>query len=681
MAKNEGARASVEFICVFLVPDVCKSPTMPVPYKIYSLFDCAVNHSKNVKFRTRYAFHHKSRLATVRGDEAGVGGGILSGVNMGFCRPVPGTHSKSVRVNGTHVDYHRGTYMYMNCAGPEGQFNTIGKVLFLGNMLPGPVIKKDPAKEPPKSEEKSLLAKLREYVGDVESLIDKAKKLYEVAKTDWTNPASVLGAIGGLAGVAGYKEVSEYAKKAKEIYEKGKNVAEIDWSDPVKALGGIAGVAGMFGVEEVAKPANLGRTVGEAIKADWSKPKEALEAAKNLMKETGLNKVLAGLISDAITGDNTHSLDKTLPSLFPKPGQEKSPAEASKEPSDKKSDSEKDKSSSKDKKDDDSKKKTKFSGKDGILITTKQGNPTALAAAIEAAFREANAAALKKAQAEERKQQASVQDSPEASSKSRTAEPQPTPTPRPQPKPTPTPAASANPSPDSTQTEPPTTVAPKPAPTPTPTSNLSHERTSSDANATDSNNPKTSEEISVFAKLEGSVVEGPTGLTVGVRHTEKTTSTLPLSGPIVASSESTYGTAPGYGSKGPSFEYNEGHQFAIQNSKNNDSFFAGCGVKVGSPGNNEAACQAGLTAGREDDRTYGASASYGTNNLSMGVSTECIYGDDPVPQHQSTFNFPVPIPNGKVFNLQVLEKHPATDGECPELPESMRPSQKTPKAE
>ena len=44
-------------------------------------------------------------------------------------------------------------------------------------------------------------------------------------------------------------------------------------------------------------------------------------------------------------------------------------------------------------------------GKDGVLITTAQGNPSAAAAAIEAAFRKDNQAALNKAQAEERAKQ------------------------------------------------------------------------------------------------------------------------------------------------------------------------------------------------------------------------------------------------------------------------------------
>src|SRR4051794_20243426 len=106
MATREGTRASAEFICICMVPDFCKSPVVVVPYKILSKFDCAVNFSTNVRFRTRLAFRHNSRLSTVLCDEPGVGGGILSGVNKGFCRPINGTSSTTVRVNGSFVDYH-----------------------------------------------------------------------------------------------------------------------------------------------------------------------------------------------------------------------------------------------------------------------------------------------------------------------------------------------------------------------------------------------------------------------------------------------------------------------------------------------------------------------------------------------------------------------------------------------
>ena len=294
----------------------------------------------------------------------GVGGGVLSGVNMGFCRPIPTTHSKTVRVNGSFVDYHVGTYMFMNCAGPEGPFNTIGQVIFLGNMLPGPV---DPSGKIPKGcicGDSGMLSEIQSKLGDADELIAKGKKLYELAKTDWSDPSAVLGAIGGVAGIAGLQDIADLAKQGKEIYDTGKKILDTDWSDPSSILGALGGAAGIGGFEEtaamiakgkdlydkgkkiigtdwsdpkqalaavasgatiagmdgIASAANLASKVRDVIKTDWSDPKAALAAATNIMKSTGLNKMVAELASDAITSNDPNGASNQLPSCFPKPG-------------------------------------------------------------------------------------------------------------------------------------------------------------------------------------------------------------------------------------------------------------------------------------------------------------------------------------------------------------------------
>lgn len=321
MATLEGTRASAEFMCVSLVPDVCKSPTIPVPYKILSLFDCAVKFSTNVRFRKQWVFRHNSRLSTVRCDEPGVGGGILSGVNMGFCRPIDGTSSTTVKVNGSFVDYHVGTYMFMNCAGPEGPFNTIGQVIFLGNMLPGPV---SPSGKVPKScilGDSGMLADLKSKFGDIEGLIKKGKQLYSLAQTDWSNPSAVLGAMGGLAGIAGLQDIAKAAGTAKELYDVGNKLANTDWSDPAQALSAVAGAAGVAGMKDIAQVAGLANTIRNTINTDWSDPTAALASATNLMKATGLNKMVAEMTSNAILGSNIPvSQSGTTPPFFPKPG-------------------------------------------------------------------------------------------------------------------------------------------------------------------------------------------------------------------------------------------------------------------------------------------------------------------------------------------------------------------------
>ncbi|MDZ4849533.1 MAG: PAAR-like domain-containing protein [Pirellulaceae bacterium] len=321
MATREGTRASIEFVCICIVPDFCKSPTIVVPYKIYSKFDCAVNFSTTVRFRTRNVFRHNSRLSTVLLDEPGVGGGVLSGVNKGFCRPIDGTASTTVRVNSSFVDYHEGTYMWMNCAGPEGPFNTIGRVKFLGNLLPGPVT---PSGKIPKGcicGDSGILSDIQSSLGDVDDLIKKGKMLYALAKTDWSNPSAVLGALGGLAGIAGLQETAGLLGKAKDLYDKGKKLLNTDWSDPMQALASVASVAGVAGMDDVAQVAGIANTIIGVAKTDWSNPQAALASVTNIMKSTGLNKMVAEMVSNAVLENNIPvSQNGTLPPFFPKPG-------------------------------------------------------------------------------------------------------------------------------------------------------------------------------------------------------------------------------------------------------------------------------------------------------------------------------------------------------------------------
>lgn len=71
-----------------------------------------MNVSPNVRFTCKPALMMKSQGIQVMGDEAGSAGGVKSGVNVNHCRPVEGTHSTTVWVNGEYVLYHDG-YMYI----------------------------------------------------------------------------------------------------------------------------------------------------------------------------------------------------------------------------------------------------------------------------------------------------------------------------------------------------------------------------------------------------------------------------------------------------------------------------------------------------------------------------------------------------------------------------------------
>jgi hypothetical protein len=64
----------------------------------------------------------------VIGNEAGVGGGVVSLVNKGMCKPIQ--WNETVRVENEWVTMHS-VEMWMNCMGPEGQGNVQGTLVYI----------------------------------------------------------------------------------------------------------------------------------------------------------------------------------------------------------------------------------------------------------------------------------------------------------------------------------------------------------------------------------------------------------------------------------------------------------------------------------------------------------------------------------------------------------------------
>jgi hypothetical protein len=129
---NRAVNRSAEAIVICLSDDVCLTPRgsamVPARYRITGRCDQAINTSPNVNYGNKPAFTMASRLPSVEGNPLGVGGGMLSKVNLGFCRPVQ--TKKRVRVNG-HYIVCNDDLMHMNCAGSEGPYNTIGRVVYV----------------------------------------------------------------------------------------------------------------------------------------------------------------------------------------------------------------------------------------------------------------------------------------------------------------------------------------------------------------------------------------------------------------------------------------------------------------------------------------------------------------------------------------------------------------------
>ena len=83
MAENEAARRTAEPVVVSNSPDVCLTGGAPVPYSIVAYFPPSIQLAETVLFTEDPAFTIVSSIPGVIGDEAGDGGGVVSGVHAG----------------------------------------------------------------------------------------------------------------------------------------------------------------------------------------------------------------------------------------------------------------------------------------------------------------------------------------------------------------------------------------------------------------------------------------------------------------------------------------------------------------------------------------------------------------------------------------------------------------------
>jgi hypothetical protein len=126
-ARHSGKNA----IITCMAPDVCKTQVgnavVPIPYMIISKLDWSDKTSPDVELTGMKAFNMDARTNKVTGDEPGSLGGVKSGVNKGWCRPQ--SNKTSVFVNGAELLLNNNLYE-MNCSGPEGPGNTIGRLMY-----------------------------------------------------------------------------------------------------------------------------------------------------------------------------------------------------------------------------------------------------------------------------------------------------------------------------------------------------------------------------------------------------------------------------------------------------------------------------------------------------------------------------------------------------------------------
>lgn len=152
---DEAARKDMEAYVASILPDVCKSPSAPVPYPILATLDKSIRTARKVRMTGQEAFHAMSRVAVVQGDEAGVGGGLISQKNIGYCKPIK--WSSHVRTEGNWLVMHT-VDMEMNCLMPDSTGNTLGKLFYVKCMSAAAVT----------PEGKITIAKNEEFGGDGE---------------------------------------------------------------------------------------------------------------------------------------------------------------------------------------------------------------------------------------------------------------------------------------------------------------------------------------------------------------------------------------------------------------------------------------------------------------------------------------------------------------------------------
>ena len=139
---REGSRDDADGIYVSKYPDVCRSPTVPVPYTIVAFEADDANTVPSVRMTGKRSHNMGSLVTKCTGDEPGTGLGVKSGTVGSVCHPKE--HSATVRIAGKPA-VRDGDEVWMN------NKNTVGKRVRTGSnetFEPTPPIEWDEAGRP-----------------------------------------------------------------------------------------------------------------------------------------------------------------------------------------------------------------------------------------------------------------------------------------------------------------------------------------------------------------------------------------------------------------------------------------------------------------------------------------------------------------------------------------------------
>ena len=140
MADKHGAHQTNDAWVISKTEDFCKSPSALAGYMISQTLAVSAPVATSVNGLGTPVLNMDSRITSVNGNKGGTGGGVVSGVNCGMCRPVA-NYAPTVRAEGKPVLRHD-TVMCMNTAGPNGPSNTTGAINYLEKMKENPEVTK-----------------------------------------------------------------------------------------------------------------------------------------------------------------------------------------------------------------------------------------------------------------------------------------------------------------------------------------------------------------------------------------------------------------------------------------------------------------------------------------------------------------------------------------------------------
>ena len=282
---DEATRKTPMARVISTAPDVCKTPVgstlVPVPYPIVGSFSLSTATKPTVRFTKQQAFTTGSKITNVTGDEAGVGGGVKSGVNVSLCGFI--TYSTTVKAEGENVVRHNDT-MWMN------NKNTVGRVNFPigGTASTVAALGTDPetkpetaAEEQAKKEKKGFWESAWEgakgnvkgkWEGIKEAASDPGKAISDFGsgiKEAVTHPIETAKKVGGA--------IKDTANEAYDAYQTGdmEKLGKMAGSGAVELGIGLAGTKGLDKLGKASKLGSLGKKLpGKKKTPDIDKPKK-----------------------------------------------------------------------------------------------------------------------------------------------------------------------------------------------------------------------------------------------------------------------------------------------------------------------------------------------------------------------------------------------------------------------